>query len=244
MRQTSALAFMVAVVAFVVIGIAVEFFFLPAILPSNGPRLPSGQPVKTALNQWAADLNSLNVTGLAKMYSPNATVAWTGTAAGLTGTYNGRANIMILYGSSIGKTSSTNASISNYVQKSTKPSDANVTFTLDMKGNSTVWGEYDARANASQQWTYADGRWQILKETWDYSVFNVQFPQEGTTFPQWTAIIEGKSPDLVPDKSLEWHAGPYVAASAYALLGAVVAIGLINFRRKQNPSETATKDAT
>jgi hypothetical protein len=57
-----------------------------------------------------------------------------------------------------------------------------------------------------------------------------------TTFPQWTALKDGQSPNLVSDKSFEWNAGPYVAASVYALLGGVATIGLIRYRKDANRS--------
>jgi hypothetical protein len=247
----SALA--IAVVVFVAIGIAVEVVFLPksqsggggaqttqvssgasaSIYCSSGCPTPSTK-VQSAVNQWVADFNSRDVTGLGNFYSTNAVVDWTGQASGLAGVYNGVGNVRILYGSSIGKTTTLIANISNYKENDINPSNANVTLTLNMNGLSSVVGQLSITVAVSQQWNYIGGSWQIVKETWNYVVFNEQYPVSATTFPQWTAMKEGLNPNLVPEKSFEWHAGPYVAASIYAFLGAIAAIGAITYRKTKS----------
>jgi hypothetical protein len=238
-------------VVFVVIGIAVELVFLPkASSPSTGPvttttgsvYCQSGCPtpttqVKTAVDQWVQDFNSRNVQGLGDFYATNSAVTWAGQAAGLAGTYNGQANVRILYGSSIGKTTSLNASIANYAETALNPSNINVTLDLNMNGNSSVVGALTSTVAASQQWNYVGGQWQIVQETWNYKTFVVQYPVSATTFPQWAAMKAGQNPNLVSEKSFEWHAGPYVAASVYAFLGGVVAIGFMMYRRRARPAK-------
>lgn len=246
----SALA--VAVVVFVAIGIAVELVFLPKAsssasttttlasgatssiycsVPSSSCVTPT-TTVQTAVNTWVADFNSRNVQGLGNFYAQDALVVWSGQASGLAGTYNGVGNIRILYGSSIGKTTSLNASIANVVAKPLSPDESNVTLTLSMKGNSSVVGALTITVNANQLWNYVGGQWQIVKETWDYTTFVEQFPVSATTFPQWTAMKEGQNPNLVSEKSFEWNAGPYVAASVYAFLFGVLAYGALKFRQR------------
>lgn len=242
----SALA--VAVVVFVAIGIAVELVFLPKASTPSTPTTTTttttvycappatcptpSTPVKTAVTQWVADFNSRDVTGLGNFYAQDTVVTWTGNAPGLTGTYNGVGNVRILFGSSIGKTTSLVASISNYAEKDVNPSNANVSLTLTMNGNSSVVGALGITINANQEWNYIAGSWQIVKETWNYVTFNEQFPVSATTFPQWTAMKEGQNPNLVSEKSFEWHAGPYVAASVYAFLFGVVAFMGLRFRSR------------
>ncbi len=172
---------------------------------------------------------------LSNLYAPDACVTWTGLASGLIGTYNGQGNIKILYGSSIGKTTSLNASIANYNEKATSPTNYDVSVTILMRGNSSVVGKLNATIDATQQWTYNNGHWQIVNETWDYKVFDVQFVVSSTTFPQWGAMRIGTNPDLVSEKSFEWNAGPYVAASVYAFLFGIVAIGVIKYRGRLKP---------
>jgi hypothetical protein len=54
------------------------------------------------------------------------------------------------------------------------------------------------------------------------------------------AIKDGLNPNLVPEKSFEWHAGPYVAASVYAFLGAVAG-GLLMMRRSRSATRSGTR---
>lgn len=244
----SALA--VAVVVFVAIGIAVELVFLPKASSSGSTTTTTANtsntvyscsgcsptPLKTAVDQWVSDFNSRDVTALGNFYSQDAVVVWSGQAPGLTGTYNGVGNIRILYGSSIGKTTVLNASISNYKETQINPSNENVSLTLSMAGNSSVVGALSITIAASQQWNYVGGQWQIVKESWNYVTFNEQFPVAATTFPQWTAMKEGQNPNLVEEKSFEWHAGPYVAASVYAFLIGILAFGVLKFTRRPKPS--------
>ena len=245
-------ALVVAVVVFVVIGIAVEVTFLPKASSASTTTTASGATssvycsvpssscptpsitVQAAVNQWVADFNSRNVPAIAGFYTQDAVVTWTGggsAGAGLDGTYNGLENIKILYGSSIGKTTSLNASIANFAAKALSPDEDIVTMTLAQNGNSSVVGALTISVDANQIWEYVGGQWQIVHETWNYVTFNEQFPVAATTFPQWTALKEGLNPNLVEEKSFEWHAGPYVAASLYAFLFGVVALTAIRYRR-------------
>jgi hypothetical protein len=229
-KGSANLGLIVALVVFVLAGLAVEVIFLPkASFPAGSPR-PS-EPAKTAFDQWVSDFESRNVTGLSSFYAENATITWSGEAPGLAGTYVGLANIRILYGSTIGKDTSLNVSVTNYTQKEITPLDENVTFFLSMTGNNTESGDVTIQVNASQDWGYVGGHWQVVKETWNYLTFDQQFVCCSTTFPQWSAMKEGLNPNLVSDKGFEWHAGPYAAASVYAFLVGVLAIGFVAHRR-------------
>jgi len=243
-------AIAVAVVAFVAIGIAVELVFLPKASTSSTPTTTTtastvytcagcaapSTTVKASVTQWVSDLNSRDVTGVGNFYSQDTTVVWSGTAPGLAGVYNGVGNVRILLGSSIGKTTSLNASIANYNEKDVNPYNANVTFTLSQTGNSSVVGALSITIDANQQWNYIGGQWQIVKETWNYAKFTEQFPVSATTFPQWTAMKEGQNPNLVSEKSFEWNAGPYVAASIYAFIFGLLAFGAIKYRNRSRQS--------
>ena len=67
-----------------------------------------------------------------------------------------------------------------------------------MRGNSSVVGGLNATIDATQQWDYNGGQWQIIKENWNYVTFKVQNPLPSTTFPQWTALI---APYLADDQA-------------------------------------------
>jgi hypothetical protein len=243
-RRVGISVLVIAVVVFAAIGIAFEFVFLPnSTSTSNGNQAAattctttsfSGTSPSTYVNasitQWVSEFNTRNVQGLSNLYSTCATVSWTGNAVGLAGTYSNQGNIRILYGSSIGKTLILNASISNYVEKIANPYNINTTMTMTMRGNSSVLGKMNATIAATQQWNYNGQQWQIVKENWNYLVFETQYHVSSTTFPQWGVMQSGQNPNLVSEKSFEWHVGPWVAASVYAVLFAVLAIGLLTYK--------------
>jgi len=243
----------VAVAVFVAAGIAAELVFLPSSSSPTVSRTTStstsiycsgGGPgcvtptsnVSAAVSRWVADFNARDVTGLGNFYSNDALVDWTSSpgvvASGLNGVYSGSANVRILYGSSIGKTTSLTANMSNFSEKAVNPDNVNVSLTLTMNGNSSVVGTLAINIEANQQWNYVGGQWQIVKEGWNYVSFYESRPVSSTTFPQWTAMKEGQNPDLVSEKSFEWHAGPYVAASVYAFLAGVLGYAVIRYRAK------------
>jgi hypothetical protein len=239
-------ALTVAVIVFVAVGIAAEFVLLPktssgasTVTTSTSTMMTYSctgcsppPPLKDAVNQWASDFNSRDVTGLSNFYATDAMVDWTGHASGLTGVYNGEGNIRILYGSSIGKTTSLIANISDYNEEDVNPSNANVSLTLTMNGVSTVVGNLSISVDADQQWNYVGGQWQIVKESWNYVKFYESTPVSSTTFPQWTAIKLGQNPNLVSEKSFEWHAGPYVAVFVYAFIAGIFMVGVVKFRNR------------
>jgi hypothetical protein len=141
-----------------------------------------------AVDAWVQDFNARNVEALSNFYSSDATVAWSGagvwfdTGSGvgagssLVGSYAGALDVKILYGSSIGRTSILNASISNYSEFDMNPDNVNVTMTIDVNGNTFWSGTMNAVLLASQEWQYGGGQWQIVKENWNYQTFNVEFP--------------------------------------------------------------------
>jgi hypothetical protein len=248
-------AILAAVAVFIVAGIAVEFVFLPqassttvsgkatvsiTTTPSiycqgGGPNcVPPAGNLSAAVAQWVADFDARDVTGLGNFYANDALVEWTSSPEVLPnvldGVYRGIGNIRILYGSEIGKTTALIATLSNYKETDINQDNANVSLTLTMMGNSTVVGGLAMTVNVNQEWNYVYGRWQIAWDNWNFVAFHEEFPVTATTFPQWTAMKDGENPNLVSEKSFEWHAGPYVAASVYALLVGVLAYGALRFR--------------
>lgn len=243
----------VVAVVFVAIGIGAELAFLPKASSQAGTQTTTTSTtpycqgegpscvtptnnLSSAVSGWVADFNTRNVAGLANFYTNDALVDWASSpgvvASGLNGVYSGIGNVRILYGSSIGKTMWLTANLSNYKETSINQDNANVSLTLTMNGNSSVVGLLSISVDASQQWNYVNGQWQIARENWNYVTFSEQRPLSSTTFPQWTAMKLGQNPDLVSEKSFEWHAGPYVAASVYAFLAGVLVLGTLRVRRR------------
>jgi hypothetical protein len=138
----------------------------------------------------------------------------------------------ILYGATIAKTTRLTVTLSNYKENVISPTNANVTGTLNMSGNSTVLGGLNATIDISQNWASSGGHWQITKENWNYKTFSTQFVLSSTTFPQWGLMRQGKSPNLVSEKSIEWNTGPFAAAGVYAFLASVAVFGVMRLRSR------------
>jgi hypothetical protein len=199
---------------------------------------PPSEPVRNAVDRLVQAFNKRDITALVNSYAFSGEVVWNGNAGGLAGAYAGSTNIGLLYDTTIGKTTSLNASLSNFSETMLTPSNANVTFTLTLTGNSTVMGTFEGAVNVSQHWIFSGGEWQIIAENWGYRSLQAEFPVSATTFPQWAALKTGQNPDLVSEKSFEWNAGPYVAASVYAFLGAVV-VGFL--MRRESRADVAQR---
>lgn len=199
-------------------------------------------PLNDSVNQLIQDLNSRNVDGLMTLYSPNAVTVWAGNTGGLSGLYTGTESIRLIYATTVGKSLSLDANMSDYAQKAISPTETNATFVIKLISNSTVAGIVTATIDVSEQWNWGSSGWQMSKENWNYVLYDSTFIDKGipsaTTFPQWGYQLKGGNPNLVPEKSFEWHAGPYVAASVYAFLFGVVAFMVLRLgSRTRGPRE-------
>ena len=240
-RGVSRLAAAVVVVVVVLI-VAGGYSFLargPAVSTQTSAAGPPTVPVQTAVDQLVQDLNDRNVDGLVTLYSPNAVDIWFGSTGGLSGQYVGPEQIRLIYATSVGKTTTLDANLSNYAQDVLSPTNANATFVLNISGNSSVAGILTAKVDVSQEWSWGNSGWQISKENWNYALFDAtnidKAKGTSTTFPQWAVMNMGGNPNLVSDKSFEWHAGPYVAAAVYAFLFGILALGVVRYRPRPWP---------
>lgn len=224
--------FAIPIALIVIVAVAGAYVFLSrgpttATSTSSGTSLPTA-PLRDTVGQLIADINSRNVDGLVTFYSQNAVVTWSGKADGLVGNFPGSANIRLLMATSVGKTTTMDANVSNYAEQVFSPTHINATFVIAMLANSTTAGILNATVNVSEEWNWASGAWQISRENWAYRHFDASFLDvnqgSATTFPQWGVMEEGGNPNLVSEKSFEWNAGPFLAAAVYALLFTVVAV--------------------
>jgi hypothetical protein len=226
----------IAIALVVVIAVVGAYLFL-----SRTPAKPtltessSIPPISTAVSQYVQDINDRSVDGISEFYTPSSVVLWSGYLGGLQGQYQGTDNIRLLYAATIGKTMTMDANESRYAQRIFSPTNVNTTFDLVIDANSTVAGLLNASVNVSQEWNWGSGGWQISKENWAYTHFSASLLNEKygstTTFPQWGYELEGGNPNLVSEKSFEWHAGPYLAASVYAFLFGVAAAAALKLRK-------------
>ncbi len=234
-RGVSRLAVPVAIV--VVIVVAGAYLFLarnPTTPPSSSASSQPTVPVTTAVSQFLKELNARSVDGMATFYTSSSVVHWSGNLGGLQGLYSGTDNIRLLYASTVGKTTTMNASSSDFAQDVFSPAHANATYNLFILANSTVAGILNSTISVSQEWKWGTAGWQISKENWAYTHFfaSLLSAKYGsvTTFPQWGYAMEGGNPDLVSEKSFEWHAGPYLAAAVFAFLFGVAAVTALRLR--------------
>jgi hypothetical protein len=188
------------------------------------------------VNQLIQDLNDRNVDGVITFYGPSAVDVWSGETGGLSGKYTGDDNIRLIYATTVGKSTALDANVSNYAEKTFSPTNVNATFVITMLANSPVAGKVNATIDVTQEWNWGNGGWQISKENWAYAYYDSSQIDAGipsaTTFPQWGYMLKGGNPNLVSEKSFEWHAGPYVAASVYAFLFGIVAVVALRFRSR------------
>lgn len=191
-------------------------------------------PVNASVNQFLQDFNGRNVDGLVSFYAPSAVLVWAGNVGGLAGQYTPVGNIRLIYATTVGKSVSLNSTATGFTQKTISPTVVNASFVIVMVENSTAAGIVHATMDVTQEWSWGSSGWQIIKENWYYPHFDSSYIDAGipaaTTFPQWGYALKGGNPNLVEEKSFEWHAGPYVAASVYAFLFGVVALMALRLR--------------
>jgi len=189
------------------------------------------------VDQFVQDFTSRNVDGLVSLYAQSSTLVWSGNVGGLAGMYSPVGNIRLIYAATVGKSITLEANVSNYAEKVISPTVTNATFQVTMLENSSEAGIVHATIDVTQEWVWGSAGWQITKENWAYTLFDSSYIDAGlpvaTTFPQWGYEAKGGNPNLVSEKSFEWHAGPYVAASVYAFLFGVLAFTALRFRPRR-----------
>lgn len=134
--------------------------------------------------QWVYYINARDVSDLANMYAQNANVTWKGTLGDAAGTYYGRSDIKVLFGSFIGLETTVIARIANYSVMAVNPYQANATFSLSMNGTDAATGDsLFFKVNVSQEWRYSavageggQQQWEIANESWDYTTYT-PYPQ-------------------------------------------------------------------
>jgi len=229
----------IPVALIIVVAVAGAFVFLSrgsttSSSSSSSATLPN-VPLSTTVSKLIQALNDRNVDGVMTFYGPSAVTHWSGNTGGLSGLYTGTNDIRLVFATTVGKSSTLSANYSNYAEQPFSPTRINATYQIQLVANSTAAGVVNARINASEAWSWVGGSWQISKENWNYVHYDSSFidaglPHTATTFPQWSVMKAGGNPDLVSEKSFEWHAGPYIAASVYAFLFGIVAFVVLRAR--------------
>jgi hypothetical protein len=229
----------VPVALIVVLVVAGAYVFLAKGATTTSTTGPVTSTVRDAVDQLVHDANARSVDGLASFYTTGSVVLWSGNLVGLQGKYTGAPNIRLLYATTVGKTSHMSVNMSDYAEKASSPTDINSTYRLKLLANSSVAGIINATINVSEEWNLGSGGWQISRENWAYTYYDSSYIDAGipsaTTFPQWGVMEKGGNPNLVSEKSLEWHAGPYLAAGVYAFLSGIIFVLAVKLRARPKP---------
>jgi hypothetical protein len=200
-------------------------------------------PVKDEVDLFMQDFNNRDVDAMVGFYAQSSTLVWSGNVGGLAGLYSPVGNIRLIYATTVGKSLKLDANLSNYAEETISPTVTNASFVITMLENSSEAGIVHATIDVTQEWVLGSAGWQISKENWAYTLFDSSYIDEGlaasTTFPQWGYELKGGNPNLVSEKSFEWHAGPYVAASVYAFLFGIFAFMALRFRSRDRIPQPA-----
>ncbi len=199
-----------------------------ATVPSQNGSIPTSSVVQSSttsttapavdlVNSSFADhmrmLESRNVSAILGQYEANATVTWTGRAAGLTGLYIGSQNIGILLNDSLFRPNGTSffvvGNVTQGVLDASRGS-ALVNSSFGFQGRNSIWGNFSGSVSAQDNYAYsvASGGWLISQETWNFLSFNVQFPFG------YTACTGPSCPQFVQSMAISGD-GNYLAAGTY-----------------------------
>lgn len=220
----------VVIVVVIVVGGGLYFLYGMGSTPGNsstttstssGSTPPAGS-LNSAVQAFLTAFNTRDVTTIKTYFTSSSQIDWSGSAGGLQGTYQGADGAGIVYGTSVGHTTSLTATSSNLHISSTGTTTSTVTYGLNITGTSTIVGKFNSTADVSQNWVYANGAWTIQADNWNYLNFQSNNPSQATVFPQWGLTINGKSPSLAAEHVIEWNVAPYLAAGVYI---GIVALG-------------------
>jgi hypothetical protein len=206
---------------------------------STPPTSSTAQPVGNVTQAFLAHLNTIQTRQVDKIllaYQPNALVVWTGTTAGLGGTYSGSGNIKLLYSGALGTASSIQITYSN-LKTYTTGSTVSANATLKINGTSGVLGPYNGTITAKVTFTSTPGGLMISYEHWNYDAFLVTNSGGATTFPEWQRVGEPITTHRSPDwlHNFAWdYGGPAFAIFVWVLVVFVmlVAVGKAASRHK------------
>jgi hypothetical protein len=190
---------------------------------TTGSVTPPSGSLQSAVNGFITAFDNRDVTTIKTYFTGSSQIDWSGAAGGLQGTYTGVDGAGIVYGTSVGHTTSLTATSSNLQYSSTTSPTATVTYGLNISGVSQIVGSFNSTVDVSQNWVYQGGSWSIAQDNWNYLTFSSSTVGGATVFPQWGLTLSGKAPSLASEHVVEWNVAPYLAAGVYAT---IVALGI------------------
>jgi hypothetical protein len=189
---------------------------------SGGSTAPAGS-LNSSLTSYLAAFNNRDVTTIKTYFTDSSKIYWYGASGGLGGNYSGTNGAGIIYGTSVGHTTSLKGTATGIMLSSTSGPTSTATYQLTINGVSQIIGKFNSTVAVTQVWVYANGAWTIQQDDWNYLSFSSNNPSQATVFPQWGLTLNGQPPSLAGEHVLEWNLAPYLAIGAYAT---IVAIGI------------------
>jgi hypothetical protein len=215
---------------------------------STAVGFPSGAPPPAGFSQQVLQnhlqkLNNRDVSGAAADYATNAVMVWSGNTQGLGGVYSGQGNIRLTLQTAIGSASALSYTIQS-LNDTGSPSNSNVAgvkTTLNFAGVSAILGKLNGTIDATYVFVSSGGNWLIQQETSNYKVFNIQFAQGATTFPQWQ-ITGPPLPQRYSESPFKnWVYFYGGAAAAISVAGYVSMLPIMSYIRKRRLKNSGNK---
>ncbi|MCS4538658.1 MAG: hypothetical protein HYY67_07370 [Thaumarchaeota archaeon] len=160
----------------------------PQQAPSS-PQAPApvqeqrADALKQAIITHLDKLAARDARGLMDVYIPDRAYAeWANQAGVFAGKYDGTGNIRILWAQIIGNSITIGYRIDNYDAKITGDR-AEVRYKLYLNGTGKEIGDFQMEVDAIQKFIYADGKWLMDYDYWNFRVFKTSIVADGTVFP-------------------------------------------------------------
>jgi len=209
---------------------------------SYGGAVPSGFG-QSVVQAHLANINARNVGAATSDFTSNGVMYWFGTTQGLGGTYTGQGNIRVTLQTAIGAATALTYTIQSFNASgsASNPSIAQANVVMNFAGHSNILGNFNGTIASTFDYVNQGGSWLIQLESSNYKVFNVQFSQGATTFPQWQTT----GPPLPfrysesPFKNFVYFYGG--AAAAIAIAGYIATLPLYFYVRKKRNSNRASE---
>ena len=166
----------------------------PAPVPSPQPQIPSVQDpradaLRKAIITHLDKLAARDARGLMDIYVPDKAYAeWANQAGTFAGKYDGTGNIRILWAQIIGNSITIGYKLDNYDAKITGDR-AEVRYKLYLNGTGKLIGDFQMDVDAIQRFAYADGKWLMDYDFWNFRSFKTSIVADGTVFPlNWRKV--------------------------------------------------------
>jgi hypothetical protein len=214
----------------------------PSFSSLTGPA-PSGFG-QSVLQTHLVKLNNRDIPGSTSDYTSNAAMIWTGNTQGLGGTYTGQGSIRLTLQTAIGAATSLSYTIQSF-NASGSSSNSNVAeakAVLNFNGYSHILGNFNGTINITLEYVNQGGSWLIQQENSDYTVFNIQFSQGATTFPQWQ-ITGPPLPQRYSESPFKnWVYFYGGAAAAIVVAGYLSTLPVVFYVKKKRSSNRASEN--